>query len=56
MRYKIKINGEGTADEIIKALQNVIGGIEEAQESEHPESAILDGVDSEDELTYLYEN
>jgi len=49
LTYNIKITGNGTAQEIIKALHDVIGGIEEAIESEHPESAILDGAEWESE-------
>lgn len=51
LTYKIKITGEGTAEEIKEALQSIIGGIEEAQEGEHPESAILDGAEWENETT-----
>ena len=47
--YKIEIKGEGTSKEIIESLKDIIGGIEEAQEGEHPESAILDGAEWEDE-------
>ena len=50
-KYSIKITGEGTAEEIKEALQSIIGGIEEAQEGEHPESAILDGAEWENETT-----
>jgi len=46
--YNIKITGKGTSEEIIKSLKSIIGGIEEAQEGEHPESAILDGAEWED--------
>jgi len=44
-RYKIEIKGDGTADEIKAELLDIIGAIEEAQEGEHPESAILDGAE-----------
>ena len=47
--YNITIKGNGTSEEIIKSLQGIIGGIEEAQEGEHPEVAILDGAEWEDE-------
>tara|TARA_B110000908_G_C9974284_1_gene322602 strand:+ start:100 stop:279 length:180 start_codon:yes stop_codon:yes gene_type:complete len=45
--YIIKITGKGTADEIKAELLSIIGGIEEAQEGEHSESAILDGAEWE---------
>jgi hypothetical protein len=47
-KYDITIKGNGTSKEIIESLQSIIGGIEEAQEGEHPESAILDGAEWED--------
>ena len=47
MNYKIKINGSGTPQEIKASLLDIIGGIDEAIESEHPTSAILDGAEWE---------
>ena len=47
MNYKIKITGSGTSKDIVKALKEIIEGIEEAQNSDH-ETAILDGAEWED--------
>ena len=44
-KYKIEIEGTGTADELKKELLDIIGAIEEAQEYEHGESVILDGAE-----------
>lgn len=46
--YSIHISGTGTPQEIKEALLGIIGGIEEAETSEHPTSAILDGAEWED--------
>ena len=44
-KYKIEIKGKGTAEELKKELLDIVGAIEEAQESDDHESAILDGAE-----------
>ena len=48
MDFEIKITGNGTPAEIIKSLLGIIGGIQEAIDS-NQETAILDGAEWEDE-------
>ena len=47
-KFTIKISGSGTADEIKKALKNVIESIEETRGDE--QDAKLDGVEWEDDI------
>jgi hypothetical protein len=47
MNYHIKITGSGTAEELLKALRDVVANIEEAKRGEH-ETAMLDGATWED--------